>query len=100
MKIEASPEDVANLLNQYKTTIKSNPETGELVYDDIPVIFARADFILADDQKAYALEANTIPGLTTHSLVPKAAAKAGLSMSELCVKIIEAAYSSLVSRDS
>lgn len=45
MKIEASPEDVASLLNQYKTTIKSNPETGELVYDDIPVMFARADFM-------------------------------------------------------
>jgi len=53
--------------------------------------FARVDFILADDQKAYALEANTIPGLTAHSLVPKAAAKAGLSMSDLCSKIIEAA---------
>lgn len=53
--------------------------------------FARVDFILNRDQIAYALEVNTIPGLTTHSLVPKAAAKAGLSMSDLCVKIIEAA---------
>lgn len=62
--------------------------------------FARIDAILGDDQKAYVLEANTIPGLTSHSLVPKAAAKAGLSMSELCVKIIEAAYSSLVKRET
>jgi len=61
--------------------------------------FARIDFILADDQKIYALEANTIPGLTAHSLVPKAAAKEGLSMSDLCIRIIEAAYSSLVTRD-
>ncbi len=53
--------------------------------------FARIDFILGDEGIAYALEANTIPGLTTHSLVPKAAAKAGLSMSDLCVKVIEAA---------
>jgi D-alanine-D-alanine ligase len=53
--------------------------------------FARVDFILSDQQKAYILEVNTIPGLTTHSLVPKAAAKAGLSMSQLCTKIIEAA---------
>jgi len=58
--------------------------------------FARVDFILGRDQTAYALELNAIPGLTTHSLLPKAAAKAGLSMSELCVKIIEAAHSSLV----
>ncbi|GAH79114.1 unnamed protein product, partial [marine sediment metagenome] len=31
------------------------------------------------------------PGLTAHSLLPKAAAKAGLSMSDLCIKIIETA---------
>ena len=56
--------------------------------------FARADFILSDKQKAYILEVNTIPGLTTHSLLPKAAAKAGISMSRLCTKIIEAALES------
>lgn len=56
--------------------------------------FARVDFILGQDQIPYVLEINTIPGLTTHSLVPKAAAKAGLSMSDLCVKIIEAALQS------
>ena len=53
--------------------------------------FARADFILGDDGILYALEVNTIPGFTTHSLLPKAAAKIGLSMSDLCVKIVEAA---------
>jgi D-alanine-D-alanine ligase len=53
--------------------------------------FARADFILDDEEIAYALEVNTIPGFTTHSLLPRAAAKAGLSMSELCIRIIEAA---------
>ena len=53
--------------------------------------FARIDFILSADGTAYALEANSIPGLTSHSLLPKAAAKAGLSMSDLCIKIIKAA---------
>jgi D-alanine-D-alanine ligase len=47
--------------------------------------------ILNDDNIAYVLEANTIPGLTSHSLLPMAAAKAGMSMSELCVRIIESA---------
>ena len=37
--------------------------------------FARVDFILSDEQKAYILEVNTIPGLTTQSLGPKAAAR-------------------------
>ncbi len=53
--------------------------------------FARVDFILGNDKIPYTLEVNTIPGFTTHSLLPKAAAKVGLSMSELCVRIIEAA---------
>jgi D-alanine-D-alanine ligase len=53
--------------------------------------FARVDSILGDDGSFYVLELNTIPGLTTHSLVPKAAARAGLSMSDLCVQIVEAA---------
>jgi len=62
--------------------------------------FARVDFILGNNGIPYVLEVNTIPGLTAHSLVPKSAAKAGLSMSQLCVRIIEAACSSLVARDS
>jgi len=53
--------------------------------------FARVDFILDQNQEAYALELNTIPGLTSHSLLPKAAARTGLSMGELCIKIIDAA---------
>ena len=58
--------------------------------------FARVDFILSEQAIPYVLEVNTIPGFTTHSLLPKAAAKAGLSMSDLCAKIIEAAHSSLI----
>jgi len=50
--------------------------------------FARVDFILSEDGTPYALEANTIPGFTTHSLLPKAAAKIGLSMSDLCARIV------------
>jgi D-alanine-D-alanine ligase len=57
--------------------------------------FARVDFMLGNDQIAYVLEVNTIPGFTSHSLLPKAAAKAGFSMSDLCGNIVEAAYSSL-----
>jgi D-alanine-D-alanine ligase len=63
--------------------------------------FARVDFILSDDEAtAYVLEVNTIPGFTTHSLLPKAAAKAGLTMSDLCSQIVEAAHSSLVRHEA
>jgi D-alanine-D-alanine ligase len=51
--------------------------------------FARVDFRL-DNSDAYALELNAIPGFTTRSDLPKAAARIGLSMSDLCIKIIEA----------
>jgi D-alanine-D-alanine ligase len=53
--------------------------------------FARVDFIVSEDGTPYVLEVNTIPGFTTHSLLPKAAAKVGLSMSELCVRIVQTA---------
>jgi D-alanine-D-alanine ligase len=58
--------------------------------------FARVDFILSEQAIPYVLEVNTIPGFTTHSLLPKAAAKAGLTMSDLCSKIVVAAHSSLI----
>jgi D-alanine-D-alanine ligase len=62
--------------------------------------FARVDFILSDQAIAYALEVNTIPGFTTHSLLPKAAARAGLTMTDLCSTIVGAAYSSLVRHEA
>jgi D-alanine-D-alanine ligase len=62
--------------------------------------FARVDFILGDDDIAYVLEVNTIPGFTTHSLLPKAGEKAGFPMNDLCSQIVEAAYSQLVRRQA
>lgn len=55
--------------------------------------FARIDFMLGEDGTPYALEANTIPGFTTHSLLPKAAGRIGVSMSDLCVRIVRTAFS-------
>ena len=50
---------------------------------------ARVDAILGDeDGVAYVLEANTVPGMTATSLVPKAAAAVGISFPELCEKIL------------
>ena len=37
----------------------------------------------------WLLEVNTVPGMTSHSLVPKAAAAVGCSFDELCVAILE-----------
>jgi D-alanine-D-alanine ligase len=48
----------------------------------------RVDFRVTDEGKMYVLELNTSPGMTSHSLVPKAAAKKGISFPELCDKIL------------
>ena len=54
--------------------------------------WGRIDFIVADDAIPYVLEANTLPGFTSHSLIPMAAARAGISADQLCLKICEAAW--------
>lgn len=51
---------------------------------------ARMDFML-DARGAWFLEANTMPGFTDHSLVPKAAAHAGLPMERLVIALAERA---------
>lgn len=51
-------------------------------------VMARVDLILGKDGLPYVLEANTIPGLTPKSLLPKAARAAGIHFPELCVKIM------------
>ncbi|MBC8553408.1 MAG: D-alanine--D-alanine ligase [Candidatus Brocadiales bacterium] len=54
--------------------------------------FSRVDMILNKDDEIYVLEVNTIPGFTERSLLPKAAAAANISFSELCNVIANAAY--------
>ena len=40
----------------------------------------------------YLLEVNTAPGMTSHSLVPKAAAESGIGFGELCLRILETSF--------
>jgi D-alanine-D-alanine ligase len=54
--------------------------------------FSRVDMILGNDGEIYILEANTIPGFTERSLLPKAAAAANISFTELCSIIVGAAF--------
>jgi D-alanine-D-alanine ligase len=52
-------------------------------------VYARVDVLLPEDGAATVLEANTIPGMTEASLLPEAAAVAGISYPQLCARIIE-----------
>ncbi len=49
--------------------------------------FSRVDFMVDDDGRPWCLEANTLPGMTSNSLLPKAGKAAGLSFPELCDRI-------------
>ncbi len=50
---------------------------------------ARVDMRLDEFGQPFALEVNTIPGMTDHSLVPKAAARLGFDMGQLCEIVVE-----------
>jgi D-alanine-D-alanine ligase len=54
--------------------------------------FSRVDMILKDDKTPVVLEANSIPGLTPLSLLPKAAKHQGLNFNQLCIKLLESAF--------
>ena len=51
---------------------------------------SRTDIFVGDDKKLYILETNTIPGMTPTSLLPEAAAKAGINFSKMLDYIIKA----------
>jgi len=53
--------------------------------------YGRVDLILDAQQIPFVLEINTLPGMTETSLLPKAAAAAGLGYSELCQRMVELA---------
>ena len=54
--------------------------------------WGRVDFILTKPGIPYILEINTLPGFTSHSLIPMAAKKAGIDTPQVCKKIVEAAW--------
>ena len=51
----------------------------------------RIDFRVTETGEPFVLELNSLPGLTATSLMPKAAAAAGMSFSDLCARIMELA---------
>ncbi|HWM24799.1 MAG TPA: D-alanine--D-alanine ligase [Chthoniobacterales bacterium] len=52
-------------------------------------VYSRVDVMLSDEGEPTVLEINTIPGMTEVSLLPEAAAAAGIGYPELCARIIE-----------
>ncbi|MDP4651379.1 MAG: D-alanine--D-alanine ligase [Haliea sp.] len=55
-------------------------------------VWGRVDVMRDRDGRFYVLEVNTIPGMTSHSLVPMAARAVGLSMEALVQRIVELSW--------
>jgi D-alanine-D-alanine ligase len=56
--------------------------------------WGRIDLMLDAAGAPLILEANTVPGMTSHSLVPMAAAQAGIDFAELCWQVLETSLAS------
>ena len=54
--------------------------------------WGRVDFMTGADRQPLVLEVNTVPGMTSHSLVPMAAKRAGIDFEELCWRILETSF--------
>ena len=54
--------------------------------------FSRVDLMADEQGNPFVLEANTIPGFTELSLLPKAAQATGISFEGLCLKLVEMAW--------
>lgn len=56
--------------------------------------WGRVDFLLDEHGEPWLLEANLVPGMTSHSLVPMAARAVGLSFEDLCWRILQTTLTS------
>ena len=54
--------------------------------------WGRVDIMCDEQGQAYVIEVNTVPGMTDHSLVPKAAAAAGIDFAELVMRILDSSF--------
>jgi len=70
-------------------------EYGELMSTAFKAVGAfgwgRVDFMVDENGQPWLIEVNTVPGMTSHSLVPMAAKQAGLTFEDLVVKILSLA---------
>ncbi|MBO4337634.1 MAG: D-alanine--D-alanine ligase, partial [Lachnospiraceae bacterium] len=82
--IETCPAE----LSEEKT--KQIQHFAQLAFDALHIdSYARMDVMMDQDENAYLLEANTLPGMTPTSLLPQEAAAIGVDFPSLCQWLIE-----------
>ena len=100
----AAPEGAYDYQNKYFTDVvqyhvpSGLPEAEEREIQRVVVAayrslgcrgWGRADLMIRkSDRKAFLLEMNTSPGMTSHSLVPKSAAANGMPYEQLCLHLV------------
>jgi D-alanine-D-alanine ligase len=62
--------------------------------------WSRVDLMIDDSNQPWLIEVNTIPGMTSHSLVPMAAKQAGISFEQLAVQILATSLSVSVDKEA
>jgi len=62
--------------------------------------WGRVDVMRDEQGRNWLLEVNTTPGMTSHSLVPKAALQAGISFDDLVWRILETSLPSNLEQSS
>ncbi|NWK56375.1 D-alanine--D-alanine ligase [Verrucomicrobiaceae bacterium N1E253] len=73
-----------------ETTTRRVQEAAAAAHQSLGIeIYSRVDVLLDADNRPYVLEANTIPGMTASSLLPKAAQAVGYGFGPLCEKIAD-----------
>ena len=88
---DGATDEICPIPNLPEALERELRETAERVYDALRLeVYARMDFIVDGEGRIWCLEANTLPGMTPASLLPKEAKAAGIGYNELCERIIAA----------
>ena len=88
MTIEICPAELDDALT------KKMQEAAKAVFKALDLdVYGRIDFILKDGtEDFYCLEANSLPGMTSMSLLPQEAAAEGIDYDSLCQRIVDLSF--------
>jgi D-alanine-D-alanine ligase len=89
-KYNGKTQELCPPISVSKSLQKQAQRIAEEIHNKLGVRhFSRIDFMISNNGDVYALELNTIPGLTDQSLFPKSAQAAGMTMPDLVDEFVQ-----------